>query len=325
MAVVEFVLAAILSLAASVVLVARLERVGERLGMPEALLGLMIALAADGPEIASALTATATGQPTVGVGVVLGSNVFNLAALLGLGAVVAGGLRLPRRTVALEGGLALLIALTTVAVLVRVISPIVGLDIALAAFVPYVVFCALRPETRARLLLPRRFLVALRRAVEAEEQDASRALPGDRADAAMAAVATATVIGASVVMEQAGTTAAAAAGVSQLVIGGLVLAAITSLPNAVAAIYLATRARGVAAMSEAFHSNTFNVLAGFLAPAVLVALGPIRPDVPPAGVAYLGMTVLTVALAWTNRGLRRRSGILIIAAYLTYAGYLVSS
>lgn len=35
-------------------------------------------------------------------GVVIGSNVFNLAALLGLGAVVAGEIRLYRRVIVLE-------------------------------------------------------------------------------------------------------------------------------------------------------------------------------------------------------------------------------
>ena len=90
-AVAVFVAAAALSLGASAVLVVRLERVGARLGLSEALLGLVAALAADTPEVTSAVTALAHGQHDVGTGVVLGSNVFNLAALIGLGAVVAGG------------------------------------------------------------------------------------------------------------------------------------------------------------------------------------------------------------------------------------------
>ena len=85
-----FVVAAALSLCASAVLVVRLERVGARLGLSEALIGLVAALAADTPEVTSAVTALAHGQHDVGTGVVLGSNVFNLAALIGLGAVVAG-------------------------------------------------------------------------------------------------------------------------------------------------------------------------------------------------------------------------------------------
>src|SRR6516165_10569230 len=91
------------SLAASGLLVSRLERLGERAGFSEAWLGLVAALAADAPEITSAVVALARGQASVGAGVVIGSNVFNLAALLGLAAVVAGWVGLHRRVVVLSG------------------------------------------------------------------------------------------------------------------------------------------------------------------------------------------------------------------------------
>src|ERR1700735_4921548 len=91
-----FVAGAGVSLAASWLLVTRLERVGARLGLSEGLLGMLAALAADAPEITSAVTALAGHHPQIGAGVVIGSNVFNLAALLGLAAVVAGEIGLHR-------------------------------------------------------------------------------------------------------------------------------------------------------------------------------------------------------------------------------------
>ena len=78
-----FIFGAVLSLGASVLLVTRLERLGARFGAPEAMLGIAAALAADSPEIATALTALARGQRDVSVGVLVGSNVFNLAAMIG--------------------------------------------------------------------------------------------------------------------------------------------------------------------------------------------------------------------------------------------------
>ena len=101
----EFASGAIVSLAMSWVLVSRLERVGERFGLSEALLGMVAALAADAPEITASVTALAHNERAVGAGVVIGSNVFNLAALLGLGAVVAGSLHLHRKVVVLVGPL----------------------------------------------------------------------------------------------------------------------------------------------------------------------------------------------------------------------------
>src|SRR5579872_2487772 len=104
-----FLIGAMVSLGTSWVLVSRLERVGERLGLSEALLGMLAALAADSPEITAAITALVHQQATIGAGVVLGSNVFNLAALLGLGAVVEGRVRLHRKVVVFSGAVAMVV------------------------------------------------------------------------------------------------------------------------------------------------------------------------------------------------------------------------
>jgi cation:H+ antiporter len=107
-----FLAGALISLATSWLLVSRLERVGERLGLSEALLGLVPALAADAPEITAAVSAMAGHQQRIGAGVIIGSNVFNLAALLGLSAIVAGRVSLHRRVVLLGGAVAMWVAVT---------------------------------------------------------------------------------------------------------------------------------------------------------------------------------------------------------------------
>src|SRR5436305_7914475 len=132
-----FLAAAALSLGASWLLVSRLERVGARLGFKEALLGLVAALAADAPEITAAVTATAGHQSRIGAGVVIGSNVFNLAALLGLAALVAGRIALHRRAIALEGSVALPIAVLCLVVVVGLLSAPAGLVLATALLIPY--------------------------------------------------------------------------------------------------------------------------------------------------------------------------------------------
>ncbi len=88
-AVTAFLAGALVSLATGWLLVSRLERVGERLGLSEALLGIVAAMAADAPEATAAVSAMTGYEQRLGAGVIIGSNVFNLAALLGLGAVVA--------------------------------------------------------------------------------------------------------------------------------------------------------------------------------------------------------------------------------------------
>jgi cation:H+ antiporter len=319
-----FALSAFVSLVASVLLVSRLERVGERLGVSEALLGLIAALAADGPEITSSVTAIAGGHGTVGIGVTLGSNVFNLAALLGLSAVVAGRIAFQRREIVLEGGVALWMAGLSLAVVAGSIPPAVGLLLALVAFVPYVAVSAEHPAARRRLRLPSRLSEWLARAIAEEEAELSVAIRPRRGDgrdaivALVALVALLVVIAASAAMEEEAIALGAAAGLSQIVVGGLILAAVTSLPNLVAAVYLASRGRGAATLSEAFNSNVFNVIVGLLLPGTILGLASAAGAGFFVAGVYSAMTCAAVALAYLGRGLDRRSGALIIGGYIVF-------
>ncbi len=234
-----------MSLATSWVLVSRLERLGARLGLSEALLGLVAALAADAPEITAAVTAMAEHQARIGAGVVVGSNVFNLAALLGLGALVAGRIALHRRVIVLEALVALPIAGAAVAAVIGALPPGAGLVLVGAVLLLYMVILGLRPPALRRLGLPRPWVEWIGRAVHEEELELEPAIHprrGRPVDALVAGVALLVVVGASVGMEQAATHLGARHAIPQVVVGGLILAAVTSVPNAVAAIYLAVEA-----------------------------------------------------------------------------------
>jgi cation:H+ antiporter len=321
MELVVFALSAALSLGASVLLVSRLERVGERLGVSEALLGLIAALAADGPEITSSVTAIAGGHGTVGIGVTLGSNVFNLAALLGISAVIAGRIRFHRREIALEGAVGLWMAFLSVIVVAGFMPASIGLLLALTVFVPYVAVSAEHPAARARLRLPARWSEWLTRALAEEEAELAVAIQaerGDRQDALVALAALVVVIGASVAMEEQATTIGAYMGWSQIIVGGLILAAVTSLPNLVAAIYLASRGRGAATLSEAFNSNVFNVIVGLLLPGAMLGIVSEAGSGLLVAFSYAGLTCVALALAFRGHGLNRWTGSIIIAGYFVF-------
>src|ERR671938_152227 len=97
-----FVASITLMLIASAQFARRLDHIGLRLGLPEALLGLLTALAADAPEISSAISALVQHDHAVAVGVVVGSNAFNLAAMLGVKAVVTARVRSRHETLEVE-------------------------------------------------------------------------------------------------------------------------------------------------------------------------------------------------------------------------------
>ena len=248
-----FVVGAAVSLGASWLLVSRIERMGNRVGVTEAMLGLLAALAADAPEITSAISALAGNRQDIGEGVVLGSNVFNLAALIGLGAVVAGFVALHRRAVVLAGGVSLWVAAACLLTVTGAAPPLAGLMLVLLVLVPYVVLAADRRDRPERSPV-RRWLA---RAMTEEEQEIHVALvPGAwHWDLMVIVGSLATVIGASVVMERAGAELGTNVGLSGIMVGGVLLAAVTSLPNAVAAVYLARRGRGTAMLSTALEQQ----------------------------------------------------------------------
>ncbi len=221
-AVLAFIVAAAVSLATSFMLVARLERVGERLGLSEALLGIVAALAADAPEVTAAVTAIAHHEHRVGAGVVLGSNVFNLAALLGLGAVVAGRIRLHRRVVLLGGAVAVWGAAVCLLVVAGALPAAAGLALALLVVGAYLAVLATEGRGLERLRVPGAWSAWLRSAITEEEQElleAIRPARGRWPDVAMAAAALVVVVIASVTMERAAAGLGTRYAVPEIVVG----------------------------------------------------------------------------------------------------------
>ncbi len=323
-----FAIGTLVSLGISWLLVTRIERIGSRLGASEAMLGLLAALAADTPEITSAVSALAHHQQSVGVGVVLGSNVFNLAALLGLGAVVAGGIGLHRRVVALEGAIGIWIAVVTLLAVLHVVSAGAALALVLAVLVPYIILAGLNSRKRRARLADSRMGRWLGVAIAEEELELSVAIHprrGRLADIVVASLALLVVVTASVVMERAASTLGQRFSIPDIVVGTLVLAGVTSLPNAVAAVYLARRGRGAASLSTAMNSNALNVAAGLLVPAVVLGIGPATANVTLVAAWYAGLTVLVLGFAYIHRGVRRGVGGLIVAAYVVFAATLTAA
>ena len=315
------------SLAASWLLVSRLERLGERAGFSEAWLGLVAALAADAPEITSAVTALARGQASVGAGVVIGSNVFNLAALLGLAALAAGRIAFHRRVVLLGGVPGVWVAAVTL-LTVTAVAPAAGLVLTAAVLVPYVAVLGMSRARVENLRLPARWTRWLGAAVHEEETEVAAAIRPPRGtwrDAIAAAGALIAVVGASTIMEVTATALGQRYAVADIVTGALVLAAVTSLPNAVTAVYLARRGRGAAVLSTALNSNAINVVAGLLVPASVAGLGPRSGQTTLVAAWYAGLTVLALALAYRGHGLGRVPGAAIIAGYLAFVTALVIS
>ncbi len=318
------VLSLAVTLSAARLFARRLDRLGIAFGLPEALIGLLTALAADGPEISSALVALAKGEHAVSVGVVVGSNAFNLAAMVGLSALLAGAVRLRRATLVLEGTMAVAATLLAAAVLLGALAPLVGAILLACVGVPYLATLIDGPGIVARLPLPARAGGALAAALAEREgtqaqREPRRETRGHRARWIASDVAL--ILLGSFGMVQAAVALGGRWGISGTLIGVLVLGPLTSIPNALTGVRLGLGRRGAALVSETLNSNTINLVAGILIPALLVAVSA-SSTLDRLNLAWLvGMTAVCLGCLSRPRGAGRGAGALLV---LLYAGFVVA-
>jgi cation:H+ antiporter len=303
------------TIASSLVLARELDRIGERLGFSEALLGIVTALGADAPEISSAVAALVAGHNDTGVGVVIGSNVFNIAALLGLSAVVAGSVHIHRHGLALNGAVAVLVAVFGALLVLGWLPAWASLLLIAAVLVPYVVVSSFHARRLQRLP------AFLREAVQEEQRDARRdeyAGPGGLYDALVLVPALAGVVGGATAMVYAAQSLGHRWSVPDVIIGTIVLAALTGIPNVLAAVRLALHGRGAACVSESLNSNNANLAVGLCIPALVLGIESPSGLGRFSAAAMVAMTVIAVGLGFSGARLTRREGALIIALYAAF-------
>jgi cation:H+ antiporter len=296
LAAVLFVVSLAATLYAAAVFAERLDHLGERLGLPEGLLGLLTAAGADAPELATAIAALATGAKSAGFGVVVGSNVFNIGAMIGVSALLCGNVRIQRDALALEGGVALAVTLVVVLLVFGVLPAWAAVTLALLLLIPYAAV-ALRRELGAR------------RHPEGVDMRAVLLIPP----------ALAIIVLGSIGMVHTGLQLGHAAGIPNLLVGVLALAVVTSLPNAYTGIRLGLARRGAALVSETMNSNTINLVGGLAIPALFVTVaggsGLERAD----GVWLLAATAIALVLLAPRRGMGRAGGMLLVASWIAFA------
>jgi cation:H+ antiporter len=222
----------------------------------------------------------------------------------------------------------MLIATVCLGVVLGGPGPGVGLLLAVAVLIPDLIISGVSPRRLAELGLPRKFARWLSDAVAEEERELEPAIHparGKSLDVIVAVLAAGVVVGASIAMELTASEWGTRHDVAEIVVGGLVLAGVTSLPNAVSALYLAVRGRGAATLSIALNSNALNVTVGLLLPGVLVGLGAPSGQGTLVAAWYLGLTAVTLACAYAGRGLRRAQGAVIICGYLAFIAAILST
>ena len=288
------------TLVAAGIFVRRLDRLAVRHGLPEAAVGILTAIAADAPELASAATAMIRGDHDVGIGVILGSNMFNLAAMIGLVAVVSAPLLIDRKTLLIEGAAGLAVLGIVIAMIAAGLNPWIAVVLLAVVLAVYVRSLDRDPAVHgphaAAPSEDRGWLVV----------ELVRELP-----------AVAVIVLGAIGMVSTSVAFAEDRGYSKALIGLLLLAVVTSLPNAYTALRLGRQRRGAAVVSDAFNSNTINLAGGIIIPALVGTVD--RGTVASQSLIWVtGITLLSIAALARPGGAGRVAGVAIIAVYVAF-------
>ena len=134
------------------------------------------------------------------------------------------------------------------------------------------------------------------------------------------------IVAGSVGMVQAALTLGGDWHIPNTVLGVLILAPLTSLPNALTAIRLGLAGRGAALVGETFNSNSLNLGAGVILPSLFVTFAAVSSVGKQQLAFLLAMTIVAVGLLARPAGMRRAGAAMLIVLYFAFvAGTLVGS
>ncbi|MEL6702733.1 MAG: calcium/sodium antiporter [Bacteroidota bacterium] len=293
-----------------------------RFGLSPLVVGLtVVAFGTSSPELVICIAAALSGDGGIALGNVVGSNIANLALIVGVAAAIAP-LAIERQLIRIDMPVVLASSLLMVAFLLDgSVERWEGavLTVGIVVYVWYSIWQSRREAAAHR---------AAREAV-ADNPDAPIAedLPVSFGssiwrDLLFVAVGlVGLVIGGRLLLEGA-ESAARGFGVSEAVIGLTLVALGTSLPELATTVVAAMRGQGTMALGNAVGSNVFNVL-GVLGPTALIQ--PVASD--GVGVdslaVMIGVTLLVHLTMATQRTMARWEGALLISVYVSYVVWLV--
>ena len=291
------------------ILVHEAERLAVRLGLNPMLVGLtVVALGTSAPELIVGASASARGAGELAVGGVLGSNVANVALVLGLGIVIRP-LAVSSRLLRWE-----LPALGTATVLVLLFgaSGAIGRIEGAALLALLVIFLVVSAQLGAES--------GQSRAAEVEVLDPAASM---RRGVVQLLVGVAALAAGSELLVRGATGLAERLEISQVVIGAVVIAVGTSLPELATTAVAALGRRHAIAVGNVIGSNVFNLL-GALGLASLVAPLPIDGRLYELELPAMALsTVLLVPLAWREEN-GRALGVVLLVLYALFVAGLMS-
>ena len=290
-------------------------KTAKKLGISPLIIGLtLVAYGTSAPELVVSVDSALAGQGGISIGNVVGSNICNIALILGLCAVITP---LTVNRAMLKSDVPVM-ALTAVAFCLIYwwqdgIGRIGG-AILFAGFVLY----------NAKVIIGAKKEAALNRSVEtAPEEDGDKAEKPLYLYLLLAALGLVVLVLGSKAFLRGAVEIAKLTGLSETVIGLTIVAVGTSLPELATSVVAAIKGERDIAIGNVVGSNIFNIL-------LIMGVAPLITPLTGANIqpmdliALLATTFLLIPFMITGFRLNRAEGVILLAMYGAYTAWLIS-
>ena len=296
-------------------------RLATTLGLSPLVIGLtVVAFGTSSPEMAVSVLASLCGDSDIGLGNVVGSNIFNVLLILGVSAAVRP-LAVASQVVREQ---------TPVMIAVSILVLLLALDGVIGRGEGALLFAGVWVYTGVLVVRGRRETRREAEAAVATGGDAPAPGPGAGAmalDAVLVVAGLALLVVGSNWLVDAARAVALALGVPEITVGLTIVAAGTSLPELATSVLATLRGQRDIAVGNIVGSNIFNLLAilGFSAAispdGVVAAARAIAVDIP----VMVGVALFCYPMFATGHRVSRGEGLLLLAGYAVYTFMLVRS
>lgn len=262
------------------------------------------AFATSSPEMSVSINAAVAGKPEIALGDALGSNVVNVALILGV-ALVISAIRSPRESIKRD---------FPVAVLVPIVTAIMFFDGVLSRVDGFLMLCVFLFWMGATVLEVRK------------QRSATDEVLGQRGGwkiivSCVVGLVFLVVAGNLIVSGARGI--AVAYGIQEFIIGATIVAVGTSVPELATTLIAKLRGHDEVGLGTVLGSNIFN---GLFVVSIAAMINPIQVGWREVAAALaFGLVVLLPVFPSRDGMIGRRRGVLLLVLYVVYLGIILQS
>ena len=277
--------------------------IAAKLKVPSLIIGLtVVSMGTSLPEAAVSVSASLSGNNSISLGNVIGSNVFNLLVVVGVSSII---LPIVSDRDILRRDMPISIAMTAVLGLMLLDGKLSRVDAGILL-----------------VLLAAYMFILIRSALKNRTESPDQKKLSWTKSVIFALVGVASIIGGGQLVVNSAKTIAASLGMGETLIGLTVVAIGTSLPELVTSIVAAKKGDSGIAMGNAVGSNIFNILF------ILGLAGVIKPMT--ADTAFfidsgilIAVSAMMLLFAFTKKKTSRVEGAIAVSVYVVYTAYII--